>query len=318
MELRQVEHFLAVVDHGSFTAGARAAQIVQSALSTSIRNLERELGAALFERTTRRVSLSEAGRAFLPAARRVVAEATAAADAVRAVAGLRRGRVAVGTIQWLGPVDLPAELAAFHRNNPDIQINVLNAPVSTLLERLRDGELDLAYLVLDAPLPAELVGRLVYQEDLVLITPPGHRLAEQERLRWAELADQPFIEFGEGTALAVIVQRICAELGVARRLVGQVSQIGLQLDLVRSGIGLAIVPRTLAESASGVAVVGLVEPRACWEVSLVSRGTEPVDPAAAALLDHLSPADGSFSERPRGGSIPPHTERAHVPPVIHR
>jgi DNA-binding transcriptional LysR family regulator len=226
MELRQVEHFLAVVDHGSFTAGARAAQIVQSALSTSIRNLERELGAALFERTTRRVSLSEAGRAFLPAARRVVAEATAAADAVRAVAGLRRGRVAVGTIQWLGPVDLPAELAAFHRNNPDIQINVLNAPVSTLLERLRDGELDLAYLVLDAPLPAELVGRLVYQEDLVLITPPGHRLAEQERLRWAELADQPFIEFGEGTALAVIVQRICAELGVARRLVSSVGRPG--------------------------------------------------------------------------------------------
>src|ERR1700754_2231971 len=131
MELRQVEHFLAMVDHGSFTAGARATQIVQSALSTSIRNLERELGAALFERTTRRVSLSQAGRAFLPSARRVVAETTAAADAVRAVAGLRRGWVAVGTIQWLGPVNLPAELAAFHRSNPDIQINVLNATVST-------------------------------------------------------------------------------------------------------------------------------------------------------------------------------------------
>jgi len=83
MELRQVEHFLAVVDQGSFTAAARASRIVQSALSTSIRNLERELGAALFERTTRRVTLSEAGRAFLPFARRVHTETGEAAEAVR-------------------------------------------------------------------------------------------------------------------------------------------------------------------------------------------------------------------------------------------
>ncbi|HEY1973700.1 MAG TPA: LysR family transcriptional regulator, partial [Pseudonocardia sp.] len=87
MELRQIEHFLAVAEHGSFTGAARARSIVQSALSTSIRNLERELGSALFERTTRRVTLSEAGQAFLPAAKRVVADADAAVDAVRAVAG---------------------------------------------------------------------------------------------------------------------------------------------------------------------------------------------------------------------------------------
>lgn len=318
MEFRQVEHFLAVVDHGSFTAGARATRIVQSALSTSIRNLERELGAALFERTTRRVSLSEAGRAFLPAARRMAAEAQAAADAVRAVAGLRRGRVAIGTIQWLGPIDLPAELAAFHRNNPDIQINVLNAPVSTLVERLRDGELDLAYLPLDAPLAADLVGRSMYQEDLVLIMPLNHRLAGRERLSWRELADEPFIEFAEGTAITAIVRRICTELGVPRRLVGQVSQIGLQLALVRNGIGVAVAQSTLAEATSGVAVAELVEPRLSWEISLVSRTPGPVAPAAVALLDHLAPAGGNFAEPPRDGSVPPHTERAHVPPVAHR
>src|SRR5882757_7860159 len=278
MELRQVEHFLAVVEHGSFTAAARATRIVQSALSTSIRNLEHELGAALFERTTRRVTISEAGRAFLPSARRVVSESTAAAEAVRAVAGLHRGRVAVGMIQWLGPVDLPAELSAFHRRYPDIQLTVLNAPVSTLVERLRDGELDLAYLASDDPLPDDLTGPVVYDEDLVLIMPPEHPLAGRTRVSWTELEGEPFVDFAEGTAVTTIIRRVSGQLGLRRRMVGQVSQLDLQLDLVRNGFGLAIVQGSLAESSTGLAVAELVEPRLHWSVSLASRAPGPSNP----------------------------------------
>lgn len=289
MELRQVEHFLAVVEHGSFTAAARATRIVQSALSTSIRNLEHELGAALFERTTRRVTITEAGRAFLPSARRVVAESTAAAEAVRAVTGLHRGRVAVGMIQWLGPVDLPAELSAFHRRYPDIQLTVLNAPVSTLVERLRDGELDLAYLASDRPLPDDLTGPVIYGEDLLLIMPPEHPLAGRARVSWTELDGEPFVDFAEGTAVTTIVRRVSGQLGLHRRMVGQVSQLDLQLDLVRNGFGLAIVQGTLAESSTGLAVAELVEPRLHWSVSLASRAPGPSNPAAVALLNHLAP-----------------------------
>ncbi|HEV7790216.1 MAG TPA: LysR family transcriptional regulator [Pseudonocardia sp.] len=291
MELRQVEHFLAVVEHGSFTAAARATRIVQSALSTSIRNLERELGTALFERTTRRVTVSQAGQAFLPRARRVVAESTAAVEAVRAVAGLHRGRVAIGMIQWLGPVDLPAELSTFHRRYPEIQINVLNAPVSELLDRLRNGTLDLAYLAMDGPLPEDLIGRPVFDEDLLLIMPPEHRLAGQRRVRWAELDDEQFVDFAEGTTVTGIVRRVSAQLGLSRRIVGQVTQLDLQLALVRNGLGVAIVQGTLAASAHGVAVAELREPRVHWQVSLTSRSPGPVNPAAVALLDHLSGQD---------------------------
>ncbi|MDT7566899.1 MAG: hypothetical protein QOG76_5523 [Pseudonocardiales bacterium] len=291
MELRQVEHFLAVVEHGSFTAAARATRIVQSALSTSIRNLERELGTALFERTTRRVTVSEAGQAFLPRARRVVAESTAAVEAVRAVAGLHRGRVAIGMIQWLGPVDLPAELSRFHRRYPEIQINVLNAPVSELLDRLRNGTLDLAYLAMDGPLPDDLAGRPVFDEDLLLIMPPEHRLAGQRRVRWAELDDEQFVDFAEGATVTGIVRRVSAQLGLNRRMVGQVTQLDLQLALVRNGLGVAIVQGTLAASAHGVAVAELIEPRVHWQVSLTSRSPGPVNPAAVALLDHLAGRD---------------------------
>lgn len=137
MEMRQLRHFVAVVTEGTFTAAARSELIVQSALSTSIRNLERELGADLFDRTGRRVVLTEAGRALLPQARSLLAGADAARDAVAAVAGLTTGRVSIGTIQTLTCVDLPTELEAFHRRLPGIQVSVRDAPVDELYAALR-------------------------------------------------------------------------------------------------------------------------------------------------------------------------------------
>jgi len=288
MELRQIEHFRAVVDHGGFTAAARSVRIVQSALSTSIRNLERELGAPLFERTTRRVTLSEAGRAFLPHARRVLAEAEAATDAVSAVTGLHSGRLSIGMIQWLGPIDLPAELSAFHREHPGIQITVLNVPVDALVQRLRSGELDLAYLASDDGLPGDLVGRTMYREPLRLIMPPDHPLAGRGRVRWAELDDEPLVLFSEGSAVTAIVRRVYTRLGLRERVVGQVTQVDLQLALVRHGLGVAVVQGTLAAKADGIAVADLREPDVTWDVLLASRAPGPTNPAAIALRDHLT------------------------------
>lgn len=300
MELRQVEHFRAVVDEGGFTAAARSVRIVQSALSTSIRNLERELGAPLFERTTRRVTLSEAGRAFLPHARRVLAEAEAGRDAVRAVRGLDSGRVSIGMIQWLGPVDLPAELSTFHQRHPGIQITVLNVPVDALVERLRAGELDLAYLASDDGLPDDLAGRTLYREPLRLIMPPDHRFAGRHRVRWADLDNEPLVLFSDGSAVTNIVRRTYARLGLRLRAVGQVSQVDLQLALVRHGLGVAVVQGTLAAGTGGtahadgtggtddIAVADLAEPDVTWEVLLASRAPAPANPAALVLRDHLT------------------------------
>jgi DNA-binding transcriptional LysR family regulator len=147
---------------------------VQPALSASVRNLERELGAGLFDRTGRRVVLTEAGRALLPQARALLAGAEEARQAVAAVTGLAVGRVAIGTIQTLTCVDLPAELATFHRRFPGVQVSVRDAPVGELAEALRAGELDLAHLVPDAgTLPEGLTPYASWEEELVLITAPG-------------------------------------------------------------------------------------------------------------------------------------------------
>ncbi|MEU1392196.1 MULTISPECIES: LysR family transcriptional regulator [unclassified Nonomuraea] len=288
MELRQLRHFVAVTTHGSFTAAARAELIVQSALSTSIRKLERELGADLFERTGRRPVLTPAGHAFLPAARALLADAAAAADAVSAVSGLATGRVAIGTIQTLTSVDLPAELAAFHRLRPGIQISVRDAPVAGLLDALLARELDLAYLALDgAELPAGLAVFDSWEEELVLMTSPDHRLAGAERALLSELTEEPFVDFKAGTGLETAVRRLAAGCGLHRQITCEVTQIRLLVDLVRAGIGVAIVPRRVAEW-EGLPTVRIRQPDPARTVVLAGRAPIPANPAAGALLAHLT------------------------------
>ncbi|MGW2161805.1 LysR family transcriptional regulator [Nonomuraea sp. NPDC001699] len=288
MELRQLRHFVAVTTHGSFTAAARAELIVQSALSTSVRKLERELGADLFERTGRRPVLTPAGHAFLPAARALLADAAAASDAVSAVSGLTTGRVAIGTIQTLTSVDLPAELAAFHRLWPGIQISVRDAPVAGLLDALLARELDLAYLALDgADLPAGLAVFSSWEEELVLMTSPGHRLAGAERALLSELTEEPFVDFKAGTGLETAVRRLAAGCGLHRQITCEVTQIRMLVDLVRAGIGVAIVPRRVAEG-EGLPTVRIRQPDPARTVVLAGRAPVPANPAAGALLSHLT------------------------------
>ncbi|MFF1502788.1 LysR family transcriptional regulator [Streptomyces sp. NPDC058316] len=287
MEIRQLRHFMAVVTHGTFTA-ARAELIVQSAPSTSVRNLERELGAELFDRTGRRVILTEAGRALLPSARSVLAGAQAGRDAVAAVSGLATGRVRIGTIQTLTCVDLAAELAAYHRLWPGVQISLREATMPELVAGVRAGEPDLAFVAPDAAeLPDGIAGFATWLKDLVLITAPGHRLAAAGRTLIKDLADEPFVDFRAGTGLESAVRRLAAHCGLERRITCDVTQIRLLVELVRAGIGVAIVPRRIGEDA-GLPCVSIRQPEPRRTVVLAGRAPRPRNPAAEALLGRLT------------------------------
>lgn len=296
MDLRQLEHFLAVADRGSFTKAAADVHLVQSALSTSIRTLERELGTALFERTTRRVTLTAAGRALVPAAQRVLAATRSAREEVAAVTGLLSGELAVGTIQTLTSVDLPAVLARFHQSHPGIEITLHQARVPDLIDGLHAGELDLAYLARDKTrLPDDLTVISSSVEELVLVAAPGHPLAGEDGVDLASLSDQPFVDFQAGTGLQTAVEQLCAQVGLDRRISCRVTQIGLLISLVEQGLGIAIVPLPIAEQTR-LAVVRLAEPRPSRSVALVTRAPQPANPAARALLAELVAA-GSAPQR---------------------
>lgn len=285
MELRQLEHFLAVVRNGSFTGAAREVHVVQSALSSSVRKLEAELGAQLFERTTRRVLLTEAGRALVPMAHRIAADVIAARGEVSAVAGLSRGHVAIGTIQALTEVDLPGELGTFQRHYPGVRIRVRQGLVPDLMASVDSGELDLAYLAFDGPLPEELVSFAEWRQELVLLCHPEHRLSGRRRVRLAELDGEAFVDFS-GSGLQELVARRFADTGIRRDPVCEATNLALLIDLVAAGLGVSIVPAQVAER-SGLRHARVEQPGLARSIYLAGRLPEPVNPAARALLQHL-------------------------------
>src|SRR3954469_11921338 len=146
VDLQQLRYVVAVAELGNFTRAAERCFVVQSALSHQVAKLEQELGARLFHRTSRSVALTPAGAAFLPAARECLMAAERARAEVAAATGEIRGKLAVGSIPTVAAVDLPAVLRDYRRDYPHVRISLRVDSSEQLVEQLRDGRLDAAFL----------------------------------------------------------------------------------------------------------------------------------------------------------------------------
>ncbi|WP_225770779.1 LysR family transcriptional regulator [Inquilinus sp. Marseille-Q2685] len=288
MELRQLAHFLAVVEERHFTRAARRVHLTQSSLSASIRALERELDSELFVRSTRNVEVTEAGRALLPHARQALAAAEAGRDAVAGVHGLLRGQLAIGMIQTFGLIPLPALLTRYHRLHPGVTLRLRHGSAGSLVTAVAQGELELAFV--DHPLGhhSDRVTVLsLGREALVLAVAAGDSLAARRQQRLAGLADRDFVEYRPDSALRATIDAACREAGLERRIRCEADTVGDLVELVAQGFGVALLP-PLALSPAGERVVGIAtDPPIRREIAVVSAADRPPTPAAAALLDLL-------------------------------
>ncbi|MFD0201822.1 MULTISPECIES: LysR family transcriptional regulator [Saccharothrix] len=281
MELRQLEYFVAVAEECHFTRAARRMHVAQSGLSASIRALEVELGAPLFVRSTRQVELTQAGRALLVEARRVLGTIDAARDAVAAVQGLLRGTLAVGSIQCLHAVHLPAVLARFHELHPGVDLRLRQAGSGELVDLVRAGRLDLAFVTSGRAVD-DLKSSTLSSEPLVLACAPELPFAERESVRLAELAGQPFVDFNPDWGTRDDVDRALATAGVDRKVAVEVNDVHSLLDFVGFGLGVALVPASFAAKQTRAKFVELVDAPTA-ETAVVTAPT--VSAAASVLLD---------------------------------
>ena len=252
MELRQLVYFLAVAEQRHFTRAATRVHLTQSSLSSSIRALEHELGSDLFVRSTRQVELTEAGRALLGPARRAVDAAEDGRDAVAAVRGLVRGRLSIGAIQTLSPLDLPALLARLHRRHPGVTIHLRHAGVASLVRETADGELELA--IVDLPLGPQadrVRARPIGSESLQLAVAADDPLAHRRRVRLVDLAGHLFVEYRADWSLRLSIDRACRAVGLQRRMVCEVDTLVDLVDLVALGIGVSLLPPAAISIARG-------------------------------------------------------------------
>ncbi|GHG69670.1 LysR family transcriptional regulator [Streptomyces griseocarneus] len=292
MQLQQLRYFATVAEARHFTRAAEALHVAQPSLSQQIRALERELGAELFHRARGNITLTDAGEALLPLARRILADTETAHREVQEVAQLRRGRVRLGAPPSLCASLVPDVLRTYHARFPGIELHVDEGGSQDLVRRLADGGLDLALIItpLGVGAPA-LVTTELLQEDLVVVSAPsGPPPTRRSRIRVGELRDLPMVMFRRGYDLREITTAACRAAGFEPSFTVEGGEMDAVLGFVRAGLGLAVVPGMVA-ARSGLRVTPFEGDRMRRTVAVAHRKDAPPPRAARelrrVLLEHL-------------------------------
>ncbi|MPY57926.1 LysR family transcriptional regulator [Streptomyces spongiae] len=296
MELRHLQHFVAVAEEQHFTRAAERLMVSQSGLSASIRALERELQAPLFVRTTRRVTLTEAGKALLTEAGRILAQVRAAHDAVAAVRGVVRGTLSLGTEQCIAGVCVAKLLAAFRRRHPDVEIRLRQAGSGALAEEIAAGSLDLAFAVTTRADTAQLRCIPLASEPMTVLCHPTHRLASGGAVTPEDLGGEAFVDFHPDWGPRRTTDAAFAAADVQRTVTLEVNDVHSLLDLVQEGLGIAVVPRHFSHKREASALAALPLKGAgetSYDTVAMLPPPEATSPAARALMRLLDdPAVG--------------------------
>jgi DNA-binding transcriptional LysR family regulator len=287
MELRQLRYLVALAEERSFTRAAGREHVAQPALSQQIRRLEQEVGLPLAQRTTRSVSITDAGEVLVARARRILSQLEAAQAELDAMRGVHTGHVSVGVMHTMGPIDITMALAIFHRRHPEVELTVREQSSEELAEMLRDDELDLSFLSVTERIESHGLELLqLLDEELVVILPIGHLLAARGTVRMVDLAGQEFISYREGARLRELLVGASRQSGFEPKIKLESNESRRIRRLVAHGMGVAILPRSDAEvPGAEIAVATLSEPALRRDITLAWRSGRRHPPAAQAFLE---------------------------------
>jgi DNA-binding transcriptional LysR family regulator len=287
MELGQIEAFVEAQRRGSITRAAAALELTQPTLTARLRGLEQELGAQLLVRGRRGVSLTPAGRRFLPraqaaleAVRRGIADTKAAREG-------RGGVLAVGLATDLALYIAPVALARFARTHPDVEINVRSGRSHAVAEALRTDEIEIALVSQLVALP-ELASRPLFEESVPVVVGRGHPLAGRGRIAIDELARAGLVMRDPAAYLHAITTQYFATAGTAPRILMELNNTEACKRVVLAGLGAALLPQMAIheELRRGDLVMLRVDdhPAPRRTIHLMTRAGAEVSPTANALL----------------------------------
>jgi len=287
VEQRQLQFFVAVAEELNFTRAAQRTHAVQSTVSASIRALEKTLGAPLFERSTTRVALTDAGQALLPEARRALDsldQARAAVDELRA--GVT-GSLRIGTLSGLTAVDVRSLAGDLRRRHPGVHLSMRTDAAGTdgLLQGLRSHRLDVAFVGVSATSIPDIHLDPIATFRPRLLVAEGHRLAGAGRVTLAEVAAEPFIDLPPGFCNRVRTDDDFRRAGLGRTVAVEVIELTTIPAYVESGMGVALVPPLAAETGMRVVPVDIGPEATPWTLAVARlSGPEP-SRATRAFLD---------------------------------
>ena len=281
-----MRYAVAIAEEQSFTRAAERCFVVQSALSRQIKSLESELGVRLFARTSRKEEVTPAGEAFVQQARLCLQAAERAKTSAAAAHGDIRGALTIGVIPTMTAVDVAAVLGAFRRGYPEVGVHVRTGGSDEFLRRIAAGQLDVGFLGLaEGVTPQGVQTRELSRERLVAVLAEGHRLAERRRLRLEDLADEPFVDFPEGSSGREQSDLAFDRAGLRREVSFEVNTADLLTGLVRQGLGAALVAPSVAREAPGCVCISVSDGPV--RVEYLAWDSFNPSPAAQAFVDSV-------------------------------
>ncbi|MFC8516139.1 LysR family transcriptional regulator [Streptomyces sp. NPDC057257] len=291
MQFQQLQYFVAVAETRHFTRAADLVHVAQPSLSQQIKALERELGADLFLRARGNITLTDAGEALLPLARRILADADTARHEVQELVQLRSGRVRLGATPSLCTGLLPDVLRAFHDRYPGIRLLIEEGGSHDLVRELARGALDLALVVLPLPTPSPALTTVeLLREDLVVVSSPEAPAPGgpgRRTVRIADLEGERLVMFRHGYDLRELTVAACRAEGFEPAFAVEGGEMDAVLGFVRAGLGVAVVPRMVAtRTGRGLRVTPLTRPGLHRTIALAHR-SDVAPPRAARELQRM-------------------------------
>ena len=280
LSVQQLEYLVAAADHPTRAAAAQNLGVTASALTQGLTELERRVGLPLFERQGRSTVLRRQADQVLAHARRVVAETRDLARWAEAQKSGSTGQIRLGAIDAVAVHHKAEAIRRFHQDSPEVDLHLTVAPSGPLLEALQSGDLDLVLCVDPTPAPPGIVTTLLFEEPLMVYAPPGAK--QHPILSWG-----PWVSFPAGSHTRSVIAAALAAEGISYEVVAESNQPEVLREMVRLGLGWAVLPPVQAES--GVEPLTPVRrlPIAKRKLVIARRVAAPTDPATEALITAL-------------------------------
>jgi LysR family transcriptional regulator, transcription activator of glutamate synthase operon len=286
MEVRQLRCVEAVERLRHFTRAAEELHLAQSALSHQIRRLERDLGTPLFERTSRRVAPTDAGRVVAARARRVFAELDGAREEIDELRGGLRGRLRLGALLPGGEFDIPGLLATFSQTYPDVEVDLREGVAEDMYRRLASDELDVSFCMLAGRIPDGLVVERLSNDEVIAAYAPD-RAPSTPHVTVADLGRQTLVGTRRGSAITYAFDQWFTEAGHPLRLTLESDDPFLLLSLAARGFATAILSRSITAMDGPVVEVRALRPAVQLPVALVWRRERTIPPAARRFIEFV-------------------------------
>ena len=286
-DLAHLRAFLSVADLGSFRAASEAMFLSQSALSRRVDKLEEALGVRLFIRTTRKITLTAVGRAFVHKARSVLNELESALLGIRDVAERLSGEVSLACVPSALSYFLPDVIAQYHRLYPRIRVRVMDEASADVLLAVTRGEADFGLTFIGTQ-EADVDFSPLIEELFVVACPKSHPLARRKNVTWDELSRHDYIALAHGSGNRFLIDQALARVTSKPRWFCEVHHVPALVSMVVAGLGIGVVPRMALppNGHGGLVAVPLVDPKVTRILGLISRRGRAL-PAAAQLLHDL-------------------------------